>query len=199
MGRENPARVPREEAEMIFDQYGLRKYLTADERQRFIEYARSQHSPKNEFCLALALTGCRLSEALELTSGRVDVSQKWLVIRCLKKRNNAVYRYVPIPDWYALQLRDAIACRSKNDEDRLWPWSRTTGWIVVKETMAAVGIAGLHASPKGLRHSFGVTSVTRGVPINVVQRWLGHSRSETTAIYVDVVGAEERALAGRLW
>jgi len=37
-----------------------------------------------------------------------------------------------------------------------------------------------------------------GVPLNLIQRWMGHSRIETTAIYANAVGDEERALAKRM-
>jgi integrase/recombinase XerD len=46
----------------------------------------------------------------------------------------------------------------------------------VKEVLDATGIAGLHASPKGLRHGLGVNAVGQGVPLNLVQRWFGHGR-----------------------
>ncbi len=35
--------------------------------------------------------------------------------------------------------------------------------------------------------------------IATVQKWLGHARLETTAIYLEVSGDEERELAKRLW
>jgi len=55
----------------------------------------------------------------------------------------------------------------------------------VKAVMAAAGIAGLCASPKGLQHRFGVHAVRSGVPLNLLQRWLGHEDIATTAIYAD--------------
>jgi integrase/recombinase XerD len=33
----------------------------------------------------------------------------------------------------------------------------------------------------------------------LVSKWLGHSSIKTTAIYTEVVGAEERAFAENLW
>lgn len=57
----------------------------------------------------------------------------------------------------------------------------------------------MHATPKGLRHGFGVAAVQSGVPLNLVQRWLGHAKLETTAIYTNAIGDEERAIAARLW
>jgi site-specific recombinase XerD len=32
-----------------------------------------------------------------------------------------------------------------------------------------------------------------------IQRWMGHARLETTAIYASVLGEEERILARRTW
>jgi integrase/recombinase XerD len=81
----------------------------------------------------------------------------------------------------------------------LWSWSRTTAWRRVKEIMASAGITGAAAMPKGLRHSFGVKAFQSGVPPHLVQRWLGHASLETTAIYGDVIGAEERGFARRMW
>jgi hypothetical protein len=37
------------------------------------------------------------------------------------------------------------------------------------------------------------------VPLNMMQKWLGHARIETTAIYVNALGSEERAIAARMW
>ena len=66
--------------------------------------------------------------------------------------------------------------------------------------MQAAGIkSGPHATPKGFRHGFGVAAVQAGIPLNLVQRWLGHAQLSTTAIYADALGAEERSIAERMW
>lgn len=74
-----------------------------------------------------------------------------------------------------------------------------TGYRHVRAVMEAAGIEGQQASPKGLRHGFAVAALEAGVPINLVQRWLGHAHWSTTAIYADVIGPEERGFAERLW
>ena len=61
--------------------------------------------------------------------------------------------------------------------------------------MEASGIAGRHACPRGLRHGFGVGTLQAGVPLTLVQRWLGHARLTTTAIYAEVSGPEEQTFA----
>ena len=60
-------------------------------------------------------------------------------------------------------------------------------------------LCGPQATPKGLRHCFGVRAVNAGIPLNMVQKWLGHAQLSTTAIYADAVGAEEKAIAARMW
>jgi len=65
--------------------------------------------------------------------------------------------------------------------------------------LAAAGIEGAQASPKGLRHAMGVAAVGQGIPLNLVQRWMGHAQLTTTAIYAEAVGEEERSIAARMW
>jgi site-specific recombinase XerD len=65
--------------------------------------------------------------------------------------------------------------------------------------MEQAGLSGTHASPKGLRHGFGVAAVSAGTPLNLVQKWLGHANLTTTAIYANAVGAEEKDIAKRMW
>jgi integrase/recombinase XerD len=65
--------------------------------------------------------------------------------------------------------------------------------------MVAAGLDGPHASPKGLRHGFGVAAVSAGIPLNLVQKWLGHAQLTTMAIYADAVGEEEQSIAARMW
>ena len=65
--------------------------------------------------------------------------------------------------------------------------------------MSEAGIYSLPATPKGLRHGFGVHAVMCGVPLNIIQKWLGHADIATTAIYTNVLGPEERVIAARMW
>ena len=65
--------------------------------------------------------------------------------------------------------------------------------------MHEANIHGKQATPKGLRHSFGINAVMHSIPLNVVQKWMGHADMRTTAIYAQVQGPEERQLAERMW
>ncbi|WP_342154381.1 site-specific integrase [Methylorubrum sp. SB2] len=172
---------------------GQRKYLNPDERRRFLAAADQTAPELRAFCYLLAWTGCRLSEALALSADDLDPNGS-VAVRSLKKRGRALVREVPVPDQLAAQLGQLVPLAGP-----FWPWGRTTAWRYVKDVMAKAEICGLHASPKGLRHGFGVHAVRSGVPLNLLQRWLGHADIATTAIYADVMGAEEREIAARMW
>ncbi len=83
------------------------------------------------------------------------------------------------------------------------PESRHASYVETPETMErklkAAKIAGPHATPKGLRHGFGVKAVTSGIPLNMVQKRLGHAQLSTTSIYAEAVGAEAKQIAARMW
>ena len=189
----------------LYDQAGQRKYLTAEERTAFLKAAKSADRAARTFCMTLAYTGCRISEALVLTADRVDLSGNVIVFESLKKRRRGLFRAVPVPAVVldALDLvhglREAQRARDDGKSVRLWPWGRATAWRRVSEVMQRAGIDGPQSKPKGLRHGFGVAAVQAGIPLNMVQKWLGHAQLSTTAIYADAVGAEEQAIAERMW
>ncbi|WP_370198863.1 tyrosine-type recombinase/integrase [Roseibium sp.] len=185
----------------LYTRVGARKYLNADERERFLASAQSEAPLTRSFCLVLAYTGCRISEALALCPRDIQLRSNVISIRTLKKRGNFQVREVPVPEGLSAildQTHDISDCAPSGDFP-LWPWGRTTAWSQVKNVMKAAEIVGPHASPKGLRHGFGIHAVQSGVPLNLVQRWLGHAAMSTTAIYADAVGPEERAIAQRMW
>lgn len=189
----------------LYDGQGHRKYLTADERAAFLNAAQDAPREMRTLCIVLAYGGCRISEALALTADRVDLSDEVIIIQTLKKRAPGVYRAVPLPSdvFETLDLvhgiRDAQRRRDGGTKQRLWPFTRMTGWRHVKDVMHTGGIHGPHATPKGLRHGFGVAAVMAGVPLNLVQKWLGHAQLQTTAVYADAMGTEAQELARKMW
>lgn len=189
---------------MLYDQQGNRKYLTKSERQAFIDTAKRSVPEIETFCLTLAYTGARISEVLFLIPLRIDTSANAIIIESLKKRRRGIYRAIPVPaDLLARldEIHDIFNLRSDRtlNQSRIWDWSRTTAWQRVKTVMRAAGITEERAMPKALRHAFGVGGTQSGVPLNLIQRWLGHADIQTTAIYVNVMGDEERILADRMW
>ena len=180
----------------LFDHTGRRKYLCDSELTRFHKALRKADRPTRVFCLLIAQTGCRISEALAITPLNLDREAKRVIFRTLKRRRTA-FRAVPVPDTL---MRDLIALGADlGDGEKLWPWVRQTGWRKIRAVMQAAEIVGPMAMPKGLRHAYGIRAAGEKVPPSLIQRWLGHADQATTAIYIDAVGAEERAFARRMW
>ncbi len=152
-------------------------------------------------------TGCRISEALRLTPRRVDLSGNVLIFETLKKRKDGIFRAVPVPPDFLDTLNmehDIKIIQSRPKSPRvdkpLWELSRTTAWRRIKELMVNSGInEGPHLCPKGLRHGYGVEAISKGIPLNMLQKWMGHVKMETTAIYANAVGDEQHDIASRMW
>lgn len=180
----------------LHDRAGQRKYLNPEERLAFRRAIdRIDGKRRRAFCLTLFHTGCRISEALALTGDKIDVSEGTLIFRTLKQRSAVRYRAVPIPHTL---MEIMLECRGDSDQS-LFTFSRTTGWKIIKTAMREAGLNGIKATPKGLRHGFAIASATVGIPLPKIQKWLGHEKLETTSIYLDYVGDDDRRLAERLW
>ena len=75
-------------------------------------------------------------------------------------------------------------------------WTNCGRWPARAEPRAGWTVP---ASPnQGAAARLGVAAVSAGIPLNLVQKWLGHAQLTTTAIYADAVG-EEQCIAARMW
>ena len=177
-----------------FDGNGRRKYLNAAENERFLAATSKVGAEMEAFSLFLYYTGCRISEALALRFDDIQLEEGIVAIRTLKRRRKKVVRRIPIPALLLEKLKVVDA-----SEDRIWTCSRTTAWRWIRRVMALANVAGAQASPKGLRHGFGVRAVLNDVPLNKIKTWMGHAKLSNTEIYLDVQDEEERTLMTRTW
>jgi len=200
---------------------GNRLYLDAEERQRFLIAATTLEKRHHRMlCEVLHWTGCRISEALELTSRQVNTEKHVIRFRTLKKRNRTrqgelkgpVFRDVPIPKELAMGLDLVFEIRKTrktgkgvdlplwpNQADRKRPMDRSTGWRVVKRVLDVAGIHGPQATPKGFRHGFAVAMIQGGMDYRLLQQRLGHEQATTTAIYLQVMGQEAHDIQMNIW
>lgn len=116
----------------------------------------------------------------------------------MESTSQKVYRVLSFTDVFEIQAK----LRERRGINRpLWDMSRTTAYRLVKQVMARAGIKGKQATGKGLRHGFGIAMVTAKKPllIHVLPKLMGHSNSEVTEIYLQVVGEEQRGLVMDAW
>lgn len=195
----------------LYDDNGNRLYLNAEERAAFLDVARKKPARDRTLCETLHYTGCRPSEIIEITPARIDLSGGTVTIRSLKKRKDrsgeqkVVYRSVPVPPDYldilntAYDIRDLQKVR-KLANSPIWPLSRIRVWQIVKAVMIEAGIPDApQRTAKGLRHGFGINAVVNGIPLHMLQKWMGHAQLTTTTIYADAIGKEEQDIASRMW
>jgi integrase len=188
------AAIGRWDSGQVHDEAGRRKYLSSEERSRFLARADCLAPDMRALCHVLAFTGCRVSEALALTIHHIDTDRMTLTLKTLKRRR-VVFRAVPVPQ----AVIDMLLPLTRGDDGRFFPVHRVTAWRVIKAAMSRAGVTGPMSSPKGLRHGFGMKAAGHNVPVSIIQRWMGHASATTTAIYLDAVGVEERRFARRLW
>ncbi len=154
-----------------------RKYLNLDERHRVLAAVNILATRPALFALTLAWTGARVSEVLALTPRSFQIEQSLVSIVTLKRRRWSV-REVPLPPdlMRALDREFSLELAQRNPQhgdERLWPMNRVTAWRYIKRVMKRAGVSGRPACPRGLRHAFGVGTVQAGVPITLLQKWMG--------------------------
>ncbi len=189
----------------LFDPDGNRLYLNSAEMDNFLKSAKEQNPKIRTLAETMAYTGCRISEALQLTTRSIERESNRIVFNSLKKRRGDVFRTVPVPH----QLIDLLTIghelikkqkKVKDSKVLLWSWSRQHAYELIKKVMIDAGISeGKHRSPKGLRHAYGVNAISKGIPINMLQKWMGHADIATTSIYANAIGKEEAEIARKMW
>lgn len=185
------------EATSLYSRAGARKYLNADELDRLLQAIGALPIDERLFASTLFWTGARISEVLALRGASFQIENSLVALRTLKRRRLSI-REIPLP----LDLVAAVDEHFRLDQcgdEHLWPWSRTKGWRIFRRVMRAAGLSGVAACPRGVRHGFAIAALRSQVPLTLLQKWLGHARLSTTAIYLGATGPEEREFAERFW
>ena len=146
----------------------------------------------------LYATGARISEAVGLSIGEIDMDAR--LVRLYGK--GAKERIVPfgstaaaaLDDWFSPSGRAMVVpaqWRSRDDAEAVFlntrggRLTRQAAWQVIKKYGTRAGI-GDELSPHVLRHSCATHLLDHGADLRVVQEMLGHASISTTQIYTKV-------------
>ena len=165
-------------------------YFTEEEAGALVNAAPS-YPARMAFRIMLK-TGLRVSEALALrrVDLRLDQHPPIIVVRADSPGNKARKgREVPVPADLVESLRDLASSHSKDHYQPMLNLSRQRIGQVMKDAAREVGIDPARAHPHAFRHTYGRNCVLRGVPIPVLQKWLGHSSLTDTQRFVELAGA----------
>ncbi|MEM4963171.1 MAG: site-specific integrase [Pyrobaculum sp.] len=133
----------------------------------------------------LGATGRRLGEALALRTIDIDWEAKRIMWKIEKKRQE-FYLALPASD-KLLKLLDRYI-RLNAVSYRLFDVSRQRAWYKVKQVLARYGLRGWR--PHDLRHAFILKALVETKSLELVRRWVAHSKYDLLRQYADVVGLE---------
>lgn len=154
-----------------YKRQALPKSLTPEEFVRLIK-AVPDHKIYKEFkvsCLLAYESGMRISEITNLKKEDFNLTQKSILIREGKMSKD---RIVPLPKTWRSWMLDAIPIKKSNRSlERNF-----------KRILKLAGLSDKYVF-HSLRHGFAVRLIEKGVPMNQVQLFLGHSNLSTTSIY----------------
>ncbi len=141
--------------------------------------------------------GLRVQEALALGERDLDPRRGSLLVRSGKGRRR---REIGMDAWGWEQLRPWLAARVElplgplfcviDGPTRGRPWSSANVRVEFRRLAAQAGVRRRFA-PHQLRHAHAVELAREGVPLNVIQRQLGHANLGTTSIYLQGIDTEE--------
>jgi integrase/recombinase XerD len=161
--------------------------LDSFEVERLIQTAYRTRSRQGLMIKTLFLTGARVSEFVQVRIEDLHLDSDPPQIRLVHAKAGAS-RYVPILPSLAQELRTHLQTRRRG---YLFESNRHTHYAVrTVQTMVAVcareaGIA-KRVYPHLLRHSIATILLDSGqMPIDQVQKFLGHQRLSTTQIYAE--------------
>ena len=142
-------------------------------------------------CELLYGSGLRISEALQLNVGDIDMRRK--TVRVLGKRSKE--RVVPVTDSTITAVKEYMLQRKSFDppaeEHALFVGDRgnrlgaASAYRIVNRALGPITEA-RRKSPHVLRHSFATHLLDNGADLSAVSEMLGHSSLSTTQVYTHV-------------
>jgi integrase/recombinase XerD len=174
--------------------------LSREEERKLIAHAYRVQGTRGLLIKTLFQTGTRVSEFVNITADEVFFEEQMMLI---SKAKGGKSRYVPILPQLAQELRTHLGHRTTGylfETVRNTPYSPRRIQQIIKETAAEAQIS-KRVYPHLLRHSVATMLLERGMPIEQIQKFLGHTKLETTQIYAEssaemIKESYQRALAG---
>jgi integrase/recombinase XerD len=158
--------------------------LSREEERQLIAHAYRVQGTRGLLIKTLFQTGARVSEFVNIRADEVCFEEQMILI---SKAKGGKSRYVPILPHLAQELRTHLGHRTTGYLfETIYHTSYSPRRIqqIIKEAAADADIT-KRVYPHLLRHSVATTLLERGMPIEQIQKFLGHSKLETTQIYAE--------------
>ena len=146
------------------------------------------------FLFTVYSCGLRLQEGLYLEVGDIDSDRMMIHVH---RGKGAKDRMVPLPPQTLAVLRDhwkshrnprlifpALSRGPRESATAQSPMGKSSVQIAMKKSVRLAGITKRFVHIHCLRHSYATHLLEEGVNLRVIQRYLGHSKIETTMMYL---------------
>ena len=166
--------------------------LSREEERRLIAQAYRMPGVRGLLIKTLFQTGARVSEFVNIQAKEVYCDEQMLLLAHAK---GGKQRYVPLLPELAHELRTYLRDRTQGylfETIRHTRYSPRRIQQLVQETAALAGID-KRVYPHLLRHSVATTLLERGMPLEQIQKFLGHAKLETTQVYAESTAAMIKA------
>ena len=206
--RRSPATLPGYHAGRPPRNKGLRYPAdppTVEEIVAVMRHARDDRHGRRLRAMIVVLwrAGLRIQEAIALAEHDLDQRRGALLVRNGKGGRR---REVGMDEWGWEQLRSWLNARAELPVGALFciidgptrgrPWSAAAVRTEFRRLAARAGVRRRFA-PHQLRHAHALELAREGVPLNIIQRQLGHANLGTTSIYLQGIDPEEIITAVR--
>lgn len=158
--------------------------LSKQEEQKLIREAYKDKSEHGLLIKTLLTTGVRVSEFCAMRVQDFYFDEQMILVN---KGKGGKSRYVPILPELAQELKTHLGDRNTGyifETNRDSAYSPRRIQQIVKDTAAKAAIS-KRVYPHLLRHTVATFLLERGMPLEQIQKFLGHSKIETTQIYAE--------------
>jgi site-specific recombinase XerD len=206
--RRSPATLPGYHAGRPPRNKGMRYPADPPTVEEIVAVMRHAHDDRHGWrvramIVVLWRAGLRIQEALALAEHDLDQRRGSLLVRNGKGGRR---REVGMDGWGWEQLRPWLNVRAElpigplfciiDGPTRGRPWSGAVVRTEFRRLAAGAGVRHRFA-PHQLRHAHALELAREGVPLNIIQRQLGHANLGTTSIYLQGIDPEEIITAVR--
>jgi len=142
--------------------------------------------------------GMRPTEVCQLEVDHLDLEGGHILIARLK---NSITTWQSLPEDEVEALRTWMAVRPNRESSYVFcskrglPIDRAQFYVELREIAGKAGIPPERCRPHALKHSLGTHLAEAGVPVQIIQRRLGHRNIKNTMIYLSLAdGLVDRAV-----
>jgi len=165
--------------------------LSPQEFAKILATAYNLNSQQGLIVKTLFLTGVRANEFVNLKIENFDYFNKRMFVDVAKKDSQ---RYVPILPSLADELQTFINGRKQgyifqsqkpNKRNKDYQYTPQRIWQIVSDIARIAGVSTEHKRvyPHKLRHTIATFLLSKGMPLDEIQKLLGHKDIKTTQIY----------------